>query len=39
MAYTIVIKMKADIAKDLGVESKGMAPGCMLKMAAASPTG
>jgi hypothetical protein len=31
--------MAARTAKDLGVESKGMAPGCMLKIAAASPMG
>jgi hypothetical protein len=39
MMYTMAIKEKAESAKALGVKSKGMACGCMLKMAAASAMG
>jgi len=39
IAYTIAIRMKTANVKDLGVKSKGMVPGCMLKIAAASAIG
>jgi hypothetical protein len=39
MAYTVAIKMKIAIVNDLGVKSKGIAPGCILKIAAASAIG
>ena len=39
MAYTMAIRPIIESAKALGVKSKGMAAGCMLKIAAASATG
>lgn len=35
----MAIRAKAESAKALGVKSKGMAAGCMLKIAAASAMG
>jgi hypothetical protein len=39
MAYTMAIRMKAASAKDLGFKSKGIAAGCILKIAAARAIG